>query len=77
MFLLDAEARWLTPKTITYYREQLTPFVKWLQEQGVADLDAVTPTHIRRYLVSLQQRELTPRSQHAAARSIRGGATGS
>jgi site-specific recombinase XerD len=46
-FLLDAEARHLTPKTIRYYRQQIQPFLDSLNAQGVITPEAITAHHIR------------------------------
>jgi len=70
-FLLDAEARRLTPKTLRYYKQQLGPFVEFVKEQGIRGPDGITAYHIRAYLVSLEKRGLSSASQHSAARAIR------
>ena len=70
-FLLDAEARRLSPKTLRYYRQQLGPFLGELKGQGVKSPQGITTHHIRSYLVSLQRRGLSNGSQHASARAIR------
>jgi len=70
-FLLDAEARRLSPKTLRYYRQQLLPFIQSLKGQGVRSPQGITAHHIRKYLVGLQRRGLSNGSQHAAARAIR------
>lgn len=70
-FLLDAEARRLTPASLRFYRQQLGPFLDFLSGQQVSKPEAVTPHHIRSYLVGLERRGLSDSSQHGAARSIR------
>jgi len=70
-FLLDAEARRLTPKTIRYYRQQIQPFLDVLSTQGVITPEAITAHHIRRQMVDMQQRGLADASVHAFARAIR------
>ena len=70
-FLLDAEARQLSPSTIRFYKQQLQPFLSHLQTKGVTTPEAILAHHIRAYLVSLQQRGLKAHSVHAAARSVR------
>ena len=71
VFLLDAEARQLSPNTIRFYRQQLQPFLFFLREKDIADPEAILAHHIRAYLVSLQKRGLKEHSVHAAARSVR------
>jgi len=70
-FLLDGKARRLSPKTITFYRDQLQPFVAFLAEQDCTTITSMTATHIRGYLVSLQERKLSDNSINGAARAIR------
>ena len=70
-FLLDAQARKLTTKTIKYYREQLSPFLTQVKGQGVTTPERVTAHHIRSYIIALQDRGLADASVHAFARAIR------
>ena len=70
-FMLDAEARRLTTKTLKYYREQLQPFLDHLHKRGAETPASVTAHLIRAYMVSLQKRGLADASMHAAARAIR------
>lgn len=72
IFLMDGQARNLSPSTIRGYRQQITWFTDFLALQHCHDLDAITPHHIRTYLFHLQtERNWRPASVHAAARSIR------
>lgn len=70
-FLLDCEARRLTGPTLTFYRQQLEPFLRHLDGLNHTTLAAITPNDIRSYLVELQRRELADNSIHAAARAIK------
>jgi integrase/recombinase XerC len=70
-FLLDCRARRLTSKSVSFYQQQLTPFVIWLQTRDVTALAAIDAPAIRAYLVTLEDRGLADLSIHAAARSIR------
>lgn len=70
-FLLDCEARRLSPKTLRYYRQQLEPFLEALKGQGIKTPGQITANHVRRYYVLLQRRGLAEASVHAAARAIR------
>lgn len=71
IFMLDNRARRFTPKTMEFYRCQLQPFFCWCTMHGVDRLQDVTPSLIRSYLVSLQDRELSDCSINAGARAIR------
>ena len=71
LFYLDCEARNLAPRTQEYYREKLEPFAKWLAETNVTHARQLTSTHIRRFLVAQQARELSPYTVHAFARCVK------
>lgn len=70
-FLLDCQARRLSPGTLRYYREKLTAFVRFAVSNGAPTPADLSASLCRRYLVSLQNRELAPMSQHAHARALR------
>ncbi|MGI6367895.1 MAG: tyrosine-type recombinase/integrase [Anaerolineae bacterium] len=70
-FLLSREAMRCTPKTLVHYRYTCQSFVRFLQEQGIDSPAAITPQHVRAYLVSLQRRGLKDTTQHAHARGIK------
>lgn len=55
-FLTDRQARGLSPRSIEFYTEELAPFVRWAEGQGVTETLALTPDHLRQYLVALSQR---------------------
>lgn len=56
-FLMDWELRNHSPNTLRTYRSQLRVVGRWLEEQqGVADVEDVTITHLRAFLVHTQQR---------------------
>lgn len=71
MFLLDCEARRLTPQTLTFYKQKLSVFVRWCEEQQLDGLDDVTARDLRQFLVSIQRRGLSSQYQHNLARAIR------
>ena len=70
-FLLAKEAERCTAKTLTHYRYGLSGFLFFLQQQHVSEVTAITPAHIRGYLLSLQRRGLKDTTQHAQARAIK------
>jgi site-specific recombinase XerC len=71
MFLLDCEARRLTPATREFYKVKLSRFIRWCESEGVHALHELTAHHIRHYLVHLSRRKLSSQYQHNLARSIR------
>jgi site-specific recombinase XerD len=70
-FALDNQARRFTPKTHEFYRCQLRPFFAWCAGHATVDIAAITPNHIRGFLVALQARGLADTSVNAAARALR------
>lgn len=71
MFLLDCRARHLSPRSVEFYDWQLHKALDYLAGRNVNSLAGITPTHIRAYLLALQERKLSDSSQHAAARALR------
>ena len=71
MFLLDCEARRLTPATRQFYRAKLSVFLRWCSENDVRLLSDLTPHRLRQYFVSLQRRQVSSQYQHNLARTIR------
>ncbi|MCC6167436.1 MAG: tyrosine-type recombinase/integrase [Caldilineaceae bacterium] len=71
MFLLDCEARRLTPGTRQFYTAKLSLFIRWCDEQGIHTLQQLTAHDLRRYLVHLSRRKLSSQYQHNLARAIR------
>ena len=70
-FYVDLEAANRTPRTISYYRQKLIPFLDWLQTQGVRQSAEITPSHVRTYLGELAKSH-SPGGVHAHYRAIRG-----
>jgi hypothetical protein len=42
-FLIDRQARGLSPRTIAYYDEKMRPLVTFLEREGVCEVRDVTP----------------------------------
>ncbi len=55
-FLMDWELREHSPNTIRTYRSCLGVFAKWLEEQGIADVEDVTIAHLRAFMLHTAQR---------------------
>ena len=70
-YMLYNRAARLARKTLRFYEGQLRPFVQWCDELEVACVSGITPSIIRGYMVSLEDRGLRDSSIHAAARAIR------
>ncbi len=71
LFLLDCEARNLTPASLRYYWQRLGLFVSFLESHNVTAPTAITPAHLRAYFLSFQERELSADYLHAAARTAK------
>lgn len=71
MFMLDCEARRLTPATRQFYRAKLSVFFQWCTENAVEVISDLTAHKIRQYFVYLQRRSLSGQYQHNLARTIR------
>jgi integrase/recombinase XerD len=52
-FLIDRQARGLSPRTIHYYRQKLGLFHDYLEASEIKSIDDITPRLIRRFLVDL------------------------
>lgn len=52
--------RGLSPHTASAYQNDLSQFVDWAREQGIADLHAVTPETVSRFLSHLSKLGLAP-----------------
>ena len=69
-FLVDCQARGLSPKTLDFYANQLKYATEYLRTQDVRAVTDITPVHLRRqYLVSLGSKK--PATVHAAYRALR------
>ena len=67
----DMRLRRLSPRTLENYDFMLSPFIAFLQGEGVAYVGDITPRHIRAYLLTLQAREMSLATQATAARRIK------
>jgi integrase/recombinase XerC len=55
-FLLDRRARNLSPRTVEFYANELRYLTQYLAAAGATETAAVTPAHIRGYLLELSSR---------------------
>ena len=69
--ILDQRVRGHTARTIGTYEERLGRFFVWLSDACIETVDQVTPTIIRTYLYSMQERALSSYTVYGAARAIR------
>ena len=71
IFLLDAKSRRLAVRTVEFYQQRLGWFFDWLTPRNVTHIQDLNRNHIRAYLGSLADRELSGYTQHAMARAIK------
>lgn len=71
LYHLDNRARGLSDATVTGYRNKLSIFVNWCAAAGLTYLSEITPTHLRQFLISLQERKLQNRSQVNLAKTVK------
>lgn len=69
-FLTDRQARGLSPRTVDFHRDELANLAKFLKQQGITETRAITPTHLRAFLLDLGKRR-KPGGTHAAYRAAR------
>jgi len=70
-FLLDAQARNLAPGTLRYYSQKLYPLIAYLSGLGIQQTERVTSTHLRHWLVYLQDTGHNPGGVHGFYRAAK------
>lgn len=70
-FLLDRQARNLSPSTLLWYRRYTAHLASWLTERQLTDPAQVTSRHLREYLVDLQSQDISAGTVHHHARCAR------
>lgn len=69
LFVLDCKSRRFTRKTLEFYNGRLGLFIRWCGE--AKPLSELTSTDIKKYFVSLQDRDLSSAYIHSFGRAIR------
>ena len=59
LYSLDNKSRGLAASTTSSYDKKLSIFVAWLAGEGVSILQEITPIHLRKFLVAMQERDLS------------------
>jgi integrase/recombinase XerD len=67
-FLMDCENRGRAAGTIAMYQRRLGLLLRWLAQQGVTELEAVTLAHLRHFQNFLMHSEPEDRYEHVAQR---------
>ncbi len=71
VWLLDATAARLTPRTIAFYRFSVGVFTQWAATQQLTHVDELTTLHVRQYLAALSERGYAATYQHNLARVLK------
>ncbi|GAB4402066.1 MAG: tyrosine-type recombinase/integrase [Anaerolineales bacterium] len=69
-FLVDREARGLSPRTVRFYADELANLAAFLQSRGIHDTLDITASDLRGFLLALGERR-NPGGVHAAYRAVR------
>lgn len=69
-YLIDCEARNLSPMTIESYEQEVRHLRDYLAEQGVTTIPEITARHLRNYLLKLGETR-NPGGQHVSYRSFK------
>ncbi len=69
LFILDCKSRRFTRKTLQFYEGRLSLFLRWHGEDK--PLNELTSTDIKKYFISLQERDLSSAYVHSFGRAIR------
>lgn len=70
-FLLDCQARNLTPGTRRFYAQRLAGFFAFLEPRGVRTPQEITPELVRTFLAGYVERGASPYYTHQFARTIK------
>jgi site-specific recombinase XerD len=70
-FLLDRQAGRCTRATLYWYERYTGELLRYFTERQIADPGEVTATHLREYLIALQDRGLADRTVHHHASAAR------
>lgn len=69
-FLIDRQARHLSNRTLDFYNEKLGNFQFWLKQKNIDNVDEITPSIVRQYLIYLEQTH-NPGGVHAHWRCVK------
>lgn len=70
MFLIDRQARGVSPGTLAFYRSKLSAWQRILADAGITDPLDITPAHIRTVMIRLAGTH-TPGGQHTYYRALK------
>lgn len=71
VYLLDAESRNVSPRTLTTYEYRLGQFIAYCDAAGILHLHDITPTVLREFFAGMNRRGLAGYTQLGAYRDVR------
>jgi len=71
LYTLDNKARGLSASTIASYEKKMAFFVAWCIDERITMLHEITPIHLRKFLVAIQERDLSNRYQVNLAKTVK------
>lgn len=71
LYDLDNKARGLAASSVKSYRAKMAVFVAWCDGRGLKDLAAISAIDLRRFLVALQDLELSNKYQVHLAKTVK------
>jgi site-specific recombinase XerD len=66
-FFMDWELRQRSPSTLRLYRSCLAIMARWLEGQGIKEVEDITITHLREFILHTQQRPADSEHPHKHA----------
>jgi site-specific recombinase XerD len=69
-FLIDLRARKRSHNTLRHYEHKLRIWSKWMEQQGVGDIEHIAITHLRGFMLELER---TPVTRHHPGRREQAG----
>lgn len=70
-FLISKESEGVSPKTLDTYRRMTDKFIGYVLEQGITGLEAITPSIVRAYFLSLSKQGFTTHTIHDHCRPVK------
>jgi integrase/recombinase XerD len=70
-FLIACQAKRLSPATVARYERELAKWRAWTEAHSCTQVQRITATDIRQYLITLEEAGHNPGGQHLAYRTIR------
>ena len=70
-FLLDRKVQVMSPGTLYFYQKKLNLFTAFCEAQLVSQVDQITPSFLRQYMLHLEQSGHNEGGRHACYRALK------